>query len=135
MVVSEDSTLVDFEATAALAAAEEASGGSVRLCVEYTPEEFNTLYADETTMGLYAGDEDEMRDHFEEVHGYVHVDFTERDLFADIFRGAGEVRSFVTYMDYVVLIRILVGQQGLFLTLDPDNDVTAVVEAIEAQLE
>ncbi|WP_135852884.1 hypothetical protein [Halorussus salinus] len=131
MADSEDSTLVEFDADAALAAARDEEGASVRLCVEYTPDEFHTLYADETTMALYAGSESEMRDHFEEVHGYVHVDFTEQDLFGDLFRGAGEVRSFVTYMDHVTLVRVLVGQQGLFLSLSPDSAVTPVVETVE----
>ncbi|WP_137285180.1 hypothetical protein [Halorussus salinisoli] len=135
MAVSESSSLVDFDADAALSAAHEASDGAVRLCVEYTPEEFHTLYADEITMALYGDDREEMADHFEEVHSFVHVDFTERDLFADIFRGAGEVRSFVTYMDDVTFVRILVGQQGLFLTVDPETDVTAVVDAAEAELD
>ncbi|UPV74693.1 hypothetical protein M0R89_01155 [Halorussus limi] len=135
MVVSEESVLVDFDADAALAAAREASDESVRLCVEYTPEEFHTLWADETTMATYAGDEDEMRDHFEEVHRYVHVDFTERDLFADILRDAGEIRAFVTYAENGTFVRTLLGQQGLFLSLAPDTDVTAVVQAVESRVE
>lgn len=135
MVVSEPSTLVDFDADAALSAAREVSDGAIHLCVEYTPEEFHTLYADEITMALYGGDREEMTDHFEEVHSYVHVDFTERDLFGDVFRGAGEVRSFVTYMENVTLVRVLVGQEGLFLTTDPDADVTRVVDAAETRLD
>jgi hypothetical protein len=133
MVVSEDSTLVDFDADAALSAAREVDEEAVHLCVEYTPEEFHTLFADETTMALY-GNREEMVDHFEEVHSYVHIDFTEKDLFSEIFRGAGEVRSFVTYMDHVVLLRFIVGQQGVFLSTDPHVDVTALVEAVEAEL-
>ncbi len=134
MVVSEDSALVEFDADAALAAARDEEDASVRLCVEYTSDEFHTLYADETTMALYAGSEGEMRDHFEEAHGYVHVDFTERDLFGDLFPGAGEVRSFVSYMNHVTLVRVLVDQQGLFLSLSPDSAVTPVVEAVEGVL-
>ena len=134
MVVSEDSTLVDFDADAAVSAAREQSEGEVHLCVEYTTEGFHTLYADETTLSLY-GDREEMTDHFEEVHSYVHVDFTERGLFEDLFVGAGEVRSFVSQMEYVTLIRVLDGEQGLFLTVDPGTDVTAIVEAVEAGLD
>ena len=134
MVVSEDSTLVDFDADAAVSAAREQSEGEVHLCVEYTTEGFHTLYADETTLSLY-GDREQMTDHFEEVHSYVHVDFTERNMFEDIFVGAGEVRSFVTQMEYVTLIRVLDGEQGLFLTVDPGTDVTAIVEAVEARLD
>ncbi|WP_115865656.1 hypothetical protein [Halorussus litoreus] len=135
MEISEDSTLVDFDADDALAAARRVGDGAVNLAIEYTPDEFHTLYADELTMSLYGDDPEEMRDHFEEVHSYVHVDFTERDLFSDLFRGAGGVRSFVTYMDHVVLVRVLVGQQGLFATCDPEADVTAIVEAIEDALD
>jgi hypothetical protein len=134
MVVSEESRLVDFDAAAALAAARDVDEAAVRLCVEYTAEEFHTLYADETTMALY-GDREEMRSHFEEVHSYVHIDFTEKDLFTEVFKGAGEVRSFVTYMDHVVLLRFIVGQQGLFVSTDPHMDVTALVEAIEGEID
>jgi hypothetical protein len=133
MVVSEDSTLVDFDADAALSAARGVDQEGVRLCVEYTPEEFHTLYADDVTMALY-GDREEMTDHFEQVHSYVHVDFTEKDLFTEIFRGAGAVRSFVTYMDHVVLLRFIADQQGLFVSADPDVDVTALVKAVEDEI-
>jgi hypothetical protein len=134
MVVSEDSTLVDFDADAALASARESFEDEIRLCVEYTAEEFHTLYADETTLTLY-GDREQMADHFEEVHSYVHVDFTERDLFRDLFVGAGGVRSFVAQMEHVTLIRVLDGEQGLFLSVTPETDVTGIVEAVEAELE
>jgi hypothetical protein len=134
MAVSEDSTLVDFDADAALASVRESFAEEIRLCVEYTAEEFHTLYADETTLTLY-GDREQMVDHFEEVHSYVHVDFTERDLFRDIFVGAGGVRSFVAQMEHVTLIRILDGEQGLFLSVVPETDVTGVVEAVEAELD
>jgi len=134
MVVFEDSTLVDFDADAALASVRESFEDEIRLCVEYTAEEFHTLYADETTLTLY-GDREQMVDHFEEVHSYVHVDFTERDLFRDIFVGAGGVRSFVAQMEHVTLIRVLDGEQGLFLSVVPETDVTGIVEAVEAELE
>ena len=134
MAVSEESTLVDFDADVAVAAAREVADGSLHLCVEYTPEEFRTLYADELTVSLY-GDREEMGSHFEEVHSYVHIDFTEKDLFSEIFRAAGEVRSFVTLMEHAALVRVIVGQQGLFLSTDPDADVNAIVEAVEAALD
>lgn len=130
MTISDPSSVVTFDADAALAAAREQAGDSVYLCVEYDAEDFNTLYAAEQTLSLYDGQR-EMLDHFEEVLSYVHVDFMEKDLFEDVFRAAGEVRAFVTYMDAVVLVRLLVGQEGLFFTVDPAADVTAFVTAVE----
>ena len=130
MAVSENSTLVDFDADAALTAALEATDDGVFLFVEYTSEGFHTLYADDVTVTLY-GDAETMNEHFEEVHSYVHVDFTEQDLFEQLFVGAGGVRSFVTYMDNVVLVRVFADGQGLFFTLGPNADVTPAVEAVE----
>ncbi|WP_458205378.1 hypothetical protein [Haladaptatus sp. NG-SE-30] len=134
MTISDSSSLVAFDADAAVAALREVTDDAVHLCVEYDTEEFNTLYADETTLSLY-GSERDMIDHFEEVLSYVHVDFMEKDLFEDVFRGAGGVRSFVTYMDHVTIIRVLVGQEGIFFTVSPDRDVTELVETVEAVVE
>ena len=133
MAVSENSTLVDFDADAALAAVREVNEDALHLCIEYTPETFRTMYADELTMSLY-GDREEMESHFEEVHSFVHIDFSEKDMFGDLFRGAGDVRSFVTFMDHVALVRVLVEREGLFFTLDPDSDVTAAVQAVEGEI-
>ncbi|WP_227353967.1 hypothetical protein [Haladaptatus salinisoli] len=130
MTVSDSSSLVSFDADAVVATLRGMTDDAVHLCVEYDTEEFNTLYADETTLALY-GSERDMIDHFEEVLSYVHVDFMEKDLFEDVFRAAGEVRAFVTYMDNVTLVRMLVGQEGLFFTVSPGTDVTELVEAAE----
>ncbi len=134
MTVSNSSSLVSFDADAAVTALCDVAGDSVHLCVEYDTEEFNTLYADEMTLSLYSS-EREMVDHFEEVLSYVHVDFMEKGLFEDVFRAAGTVRSFATYMDYVALVRVLVGREGLFFTVEPDADVTTLIEAAEDAIE
>ena len=134
MTISNASSLVSFDADAAVAALREMADESVHLCVEYDTEEFTTLYADEQTLSLYSS-EREMVDHFEEVLSYVHIDFMEKGLFEDVFRAAGNVRSFVTFMDYVAFVRVLVGQEGLFFTVDPDADVTTLVETVEDAIE
>lgn len=134
MTIRNPSSLVAFDADAGLEAARETAGDAVHLCVEYDMETFNTLYADELTLSLY-DDERAMLDHFEEVVSYVHVDFMEKDLFEDVFRGGGDVRAFVTCMENVSLVRIIVGQNGLFLTVDPGADLTALVGAVENAIE
>lgn len=130
MTIANDSTLVSFDAGAAVATLRAEMDESVHLCVEFDTEEFNILFADEMTLGLYDS-EREILDHFDEVLSYVHIDFMEKELFEEVFRAAGEVRSFVTYMSNVTLVRVLVGREGLFFTVDPDADVTALVEAVE----
>ena len=134
MAVSNAPTVVGFDASAALTAAREMAGDALHIAIEYDTTEFNALYVDERTVALY-GDEESMLDHFAEVHSYVHVDFTEQQMFEDILYAAGGVRAFTAHMDHVTAVRVLVGQEGLFLALDPDAPVASVIEAVEDVLD
>ncbi len=131
MSVTQASELVGFDAEAALAAAREEGGDGLRLAVEYTDESFRTLYADEFTTSLYETRE-QMDDHFQSVHDYVGIDFAERELFENAFKAAGGVRALTTHMENAIFVRVLVADtEGLFFSLDPDVNATAVVRAVE----
>ena len=134
MAVSNESTVVGFDADTALAAARDVAGDALHIAIEYDATDFNTLYVDEGTVALY-GDEDRMTDHFAEVHSYVHIDFTEQQMFEDVLYAAGGVRAFTAHMDHVTAVRVLDGQEGLFLALDPSTNVVPVIEAVEAAIE
>lgn len=132
MSIRNPARLSGFDADAALEAALSVSD-DVHISVEYDTEEFNVLYVDDRTIALYGGEEP-MMEHFEEVHSYVHVDFTERDLFQDVLFAAGKVRAFVTYMEYTVVVRFLRGNQGLFFAMDPEAPVTETLAAVREAL-
>ena len=133
MDVRNAGTVDGFDADVALEAALSVTD-DVRICVEYDTDEFNTLYADGETVALYGG-EDAMNDEFAEVHSFVHLDFTERDLFEDVFLAAGRVRAFVTYMEHTIAVRFIRGDSGLFFALDPEAPVTETLDAIREALE
>lgn len=133
MTISNASTLVEFDADGAVDALHDAAGDSLRLCIEYDSEEFTTLYADERTISQYET-ERELIDHFEEIFSYAHIDFVEKELFEDVLRVAGGVRSFVTYLDHLIIVRALVGQEGLFFAVGPDSNVTGLLETVETIL-
>ena len=134
MAVSNESTVVGFDADAAVAAAREVAGKALHMAIEYDATDFTTLYVDEGTIALY-GDEESMFDHFAEVHSYVHIDFTEQQMFEDILYAAGGVRAFTAHMDNITAVRILVDQEGLFLALDPNAPVSPVIAAVEEAIE
>lgn len=134
MAVSSPSTVVDFDAEAALRAAREVVGDALHIAIEFDADEFNTLFVDRQTVDLYGGTEP-MVEHFAQVHSYVHIDFTEQEMFEDLLFAAGGVRAFTAHMEYVTAVRILVGQEGLFLGLDPDAPVSAVIDAVESAID
>jgi hypothetical protein len=125
--------VVDFDAEAVLSAARDAVGDeAVYVCVVYDAADFRTVYVDDRVDELY-DDADERADHFGQIHSYVHLDFTEQQLFNELFRQPDGVRAFVTYLDSLVAVRVVSGGQGVFLSVAPDAPVTDLVNAVERE--
>lgn len=123
---------VGFDVDAVLAAAKEAVGDDrVLLCVAFDDADFRTVYVDERVDALYADDE-QRREHFGQIHSYVHLDFTERDLFEDLFLQPDGIRAFVTYMGTLIAVRVVTETEGIFISLAPGTPVTELVDAVEA---
>lgn len=126
--------VVDFDAEAVLEAARSAAGErSVFSCVVYDDTDFETVYVDDRIQATYE-DEAAREEHFGQIHSYVHLDFTEMELFRELFREPGSIRAFVTYMDAFVAVRIVAEKQGVFLSVAPGAPVTNLVDAVEEVL-
>jgi hypothetical protein len=129
-----DSAVVEFDAEAVLAAANDAIGSeNVFSCVVYDAETFRTVYVDDRLEAAYA-DRNQRREHFGEIHSYVHLDFTEQELFEELFRDSEGVRAFVTYMGTHIAVRVVTEKQGVFFSVAPDAPVTKLVSAVETEL-
>ncbi|MXR19196.1 hypothetical protein [Halobacterium bonnevillei] len=106
--------------------------GTLRSFVEFDSDNFTVVHYDDRTRSFY-DDEAHMMEHFEEIHSYVHIDFTEVDFFTErLFPITDHVRYFATSFDVFTLLRVYFDDEGLFLALDRDEPVEPVVEAIEA---
>lgn len=116
---------------AAVEAARSVAGDGVQTVVSFDRHGFDVVYVDDAVLAAY-GDREAMLDHYEEIHAYVNVDFTERDLFTtELFPVADQVRYMATGMDFSTLVRVYVEEEGVFLSLENGEDVEAVVAAIE----
>jgi hypothetical protein len=133
MPVRNDADVVSFDADRVLEGIRDAVGEDLRACVEFDTEAYNPLYVDDATLALY-GDEEAMHEQFEEVHSYVHLDFTEANLFTTLFPAVEEVRYIVTGMDAFTMLRVYVDREGLFVSVDPDASVDAVLDAVSEAL-
>jgi hypothetical protein len=134
MPVTNQQAVLDRDLTDALATIRERVQGTLYAFTEYDAHDFNPLYVDDATVVMYE-DEAAMYDHFEEIHDYVNVDFTERDLFTDtLFPVADRVEYMTTCMDYLKIVRVYRGQQGVFLGLDPGEPAVPLVEPVRAAM-
>lgn len=129
MEIREPSTLVDFDAEAALEAGREVAGDALLSCVEYTRNEYNPIYASERVMAKYR-DRKHAKEHFSEVMDYCFIDFADSQVFERQLPAAGRVEYFLTRMDHGVVVRLLTESEGLFVFLTPDAPVEETVEAM-----
>lgn len=133
MPVTNETRILDIDVEDLVDPVLSRAEGTVYAISEFDTREFTILHLAEATYDLY-GDEETMEDHFERIHGYVHLDFTERELFTDeMFPLAERVEYLTTRMDYIKIVRIYEGDSGVFLALDPDEPVTPLAAvALEA---
>ena len=135
MALTNTSTVVSFDADAVRRRVEATVDGTLRSLVEYNTEELNPLYVDDVTLAFYE-DEAHMQAHFEEIHSYVDLDFTEQELFTtELFPVANRVRFLVTGFDVFTLLRVYVDDEALLLTLDPEEPIQPLIREIEDVLD
>jgi len=131
MPVSNDPSVVSVDATAMRQAVEATVDGHLRSLVEFDAEDYGVLYVDDLSMQFYE-DESTMHAHFEEIHSYVHADFTEKAFYTeDLFPVSDRVRYIATGFDIFTVVRVYFGDEGLFVAIDRDEPVEPIIEAIE----
>lgn len=128
-------TMFDADGTGLVEHLREKTDGELYSVVEYDKDEFNLLYVADTTRSFYEDDE-QMHDHFEEIHSYVHLDFVEMDLFTDrLFPLADRVEYITTRLDFMKLVRFYVGDRGLFVSVEPDEPIVEIAEIVRESLD
>lgn len=131
MTVSNPPSLTSLDGQAMFDAVEDVVDGTIRSFVEFDAEDYNLIYVDDVTLTFYE-DEAHMREHFDEIHSYVHIDFTEIGFYTEeLFPLSDRVRYIATSFEVFTLLRVYFGEEGLFVALDRDESVEPVVEALE----
>lgn len=134
MAHTRTSGIVGFDADAAVEAARGAAGDGLRIASEYDMDGYRLLYVADSVIEEY-GSTDPIEDAGDRLHSYIHLDFTERELFEEIAADAGQVTAYVTRMEHHTLIRYLDEREGLFLSVETGTALTPLLEAVEAAVE
>lgn len=126
----------DFDMEAVVDEARAVAGESLLVVAVYDPKRYAVVYLDESVEGGYS-DIDEVFEVGDDLHKHLYVDYLEQSLVGDMHPSFGSARAFVTYLDGVVLVRVVDpgANVGVLVALDPDAAVTPVVEAIHPTTE
>ena len=126
-------TAVSFDGERATSVAREAVD-RVLVVATYTDEGYAIQYVDPVVRERY--ERDDVADSFEtvsdQIHRYGQLDFFERDVLTDLVPEADRVSAFATFTDAGIIVRVVNGDdEGLFVSVEPDSDVTALVSALD----
>ncbi|MFC6717256.1 hypothetical protein ACFQGT_05805 [Natrialbaceae archaeon GCM10025810] len=131
MPLTNRSTLSSFDAEGVLRAVEETVSGPLYSFCEYDTESFRPIFVSDEAVAMYE-DREAMVEHFELIHGHVHMDFMQIQLFRNtLFPGAERVEYIATSMDFMKILRVYIGEEGLFVAVGPDEPVEPIVDAIK----
>ncbi|MGM0591478.1 MAG: hypothetical protein ACQETI_07595 [Halobacteriota archaeon] len=131
MALRNPSEIVGFDADGAREAVEDVLVGPLHSLIEYDRRQFNPLYVDDETLDRYPT-EVAMRNHFEMIHTYVHIDFTEMNLVTNqLFPVANRVKYIVTGLDEFTLLRVYVEDEGLVISVGKDEAVDPILDALD----
>lgn len=130
MTASDPAGLVEFDEGQALERAKDVAGDRLQVCAVYTADDFELLYVADDLLEYY-DDESEVLEVGEALHGYMDLDFNEREVFEELYPAATEMKAFVTYTDHVIVVRVLSPEtEGLYVSLEPGTEVTPVVNVM-----
>jgi hypothetical protein len=73
-----------------------------------------------------------MCEHFETIHGFVNLDYSEMELFTgELFPASESVRYLASGLDLFTMVRVYARGCAYFVGLDPDEPVLPAVRAVE----
>ncbi|NUB92900.1 hypothetical protein HTZ84_02485 [Haloterrigena sp. SYSU A558-1] len=131
MPATNRSQLCSFDADRVRQVVRNTVSGPLYAFCEYDTESFRPLYIADETIAMYES-KDAMLEHFERIHTNVHMDFMQIELFRNtLFPDADRVEYIATAMDFLKILRVYVGDDGLFISVEPDEPVEPIVDAIK----
>lgn len=121
-----DPSLHDFETTTLVAEL----GPDLQIIAEYNAETYNDLFVSDDVIEEIGGqdDYDEQRTKIED---FLRLDFIDRHAYGDIVPRAGESDLFVTQAANVLLIRLFVEENGLFVSVERNGTIGPTIDAVE----
>lgn len=127
--IRNEGELISLDASAAFEAVRDVAGEDLRAFVEYDSEAFNPVFIAERVVDELGG-ADGVEEFADQLHFNYKLDFTEREMYADLYGPLGGVDAFAVYLDDQTIVRYVTDEEGIYVSLDGGSDTDRVVDAL-----
>ncbi|MCG1002995.1 MULTISPECIES: hypothetical protein [Halobacterium] len=124
----------EFDAAAVGEAVDDAAGDGLRTFVEYDEQTYELLYARDDVVGELGGPEG-LSEIAEQLHADYRLDFTQQELYEEMYGSLGEVTAFAVVLESASVLRFVGESEGVYVSLDRDVSMQAVLDAVEAVMD
>jgi len=127
--IRNEGEVIGLDASAAFEAVRDVGGEDLRAFVEYDSESYNPVFVAERVVAELGG-ADGVDEFAEKLHFNYKLDFTEREMYADLYDPLGGVDAFAVYLDDRTIVRYVTDEEGIYVSLDGDANTDRVVDAL-----
>ncbi|WP_254762296.1 hypothetical protein [Natrinema marinum] len=128
------SSFEEFDADAILEEILGICDDRVRSFAEYDAQTYNIMYMSERMVDQFES-EDEIDDLSDRIHSDYRLDFTEKEMYEDVYAELGEVRAFSVFFTRSVIFRFVGERTGLYISVDRDAPFNEIIDAVYDSIE
>jgi hypothetical protein len=129
--IQQEPEMVDGDVRAMFDAVARVAGDDLRAFVEYDPEAYNPVYIAPMVVEEY-GEDGDITDFAETIHSYVKLDFSEREMYRELYHRGTDGMGFATFLDGSIVVRYVFDETALYVSLNSAASPKDVIGAIEA---
>lgn len=126
--------MIDWDVEAMFAAVERVAGDDLRAFVEYDAERYNPVYIAPMVVEEY-GENGDITAFAETIHSYVKLDFSEREMYRDLYDRGTDGMGFATFLEGSIVVRYVFDETALYVSLRAQESPREVIRAIESVVE
>ncbi|WP_232688549.1 DUF7522 family protein [Halobacterium zhouii] len=109
-------------------------GDDLRTIVEYDEHDFNVLRIRDDVVEQLGGEE-AFSDLADLLHSDYRLDFTQQELYEEMYGNLGVVRAFVVLMDHATIVRFVGEETGVYVSLEAGTPIQPVMDAMKGVVE
>lgn len=109
----------------------EKLGQNLQLIAEYDTETYNDLFVSDDVIDELGGEDAYIKQR-KNIENFLRLDFIDRHAYGNIVPRAGKSNLFITQAATVLLVRLFVDENALFVSIERNGNIGGTIQTVES---